>query len=260
MEMTGERPDDRHSPDGLVALHRAGYRDVGRRIGSGVVLDLGCGVGFGSASLLREDRTVLGIDYDRGAASIAADRWNGSGLKVLAADGQAIPLADGSVDWVVSSHIIEHFADPTGHVDEIRRVLRPGGTALVLTPNAPSDFENPFHVHLFTPDTLRAMLSTSFDEVWIGGHDATPTVKADFAARRAQAAKVLKLDVFGLRHRMPRSWYVAAYSAGTRLFYRLQARRHSGGATAITVDDFAPTEQVDDTTLSLFAVASRPRP
>lgn len=259
MEMTGERPDDRFSPDGLVALHRAGYRDVASRMGTGVVLDVGCGVGFGSASLLGEGRTVIGLDYDRGAAAVAAARWAGSGLRVLAADGQAIPLADESVDWVVSSHIIEHFTEPANHVAELSRVLRPGGTALILTPNEPADFENPFHVHLFDAESLRRLLEGAFGDVWVGGHDATPTVKQDFAARRAQAAKVLKLDVFGLRHRLPRSWYVAAYAAGTRVFYRLQARRHAGGATAITPEDFAPTETVDETTLSLFAVARGPR-
>ena len=259
MQATGERPDDRYSPDGLVALHRAGYRDLDCRIGSGVVVDVGCGVGFGTASLLRPDRTVIGLDYDRGAARAAAQRWAGSGLKVMTADGQAIPLADGSADWITSSHIIEHFVEPERHVAELRRVLKPEGTALILTPNAPADFENPFHVHLFTPDTLSTMLQRSFHQVRIGGHDATPEVKADFAARRAQAAKLLRLDVLGLRHRLPRSWYVAAYSTGTRLFYRLQARRHAGGTTAISVEDFSSTDHVDGTTLSLFAVASKPR-
>lgn len=257
--MTGERPDDRYSPDGLVALHRAGYRDVGERIGSGVVLDLGCGVGFGSASLLQPDRVVIGLDYDGPAAAVASQRWAGSGLRVLNADGQALPLATGSVDWVVSSHIIEHFVDPAHHVAEIRRVLRASGTALILTPNEPSDFENPFHVHLFTPETLRRLLDQHFESVWIGAHDATPSVKADFAARRAQAAKVLRLDVLGIRHRIPRSWYIGAYSLGTRLFYRLQARSHAGGTTAITAEDFSVSEDIDDTTLSLFAIAGGPR-
>ena len=260
MQMTGERPDDRSSPDGLVALHQAGYRELDRRIGGGLVLDVGCGVGFGTASLLGSGRTVIGLDYDRGAAQVASARWTGSGLSVLAGDGQAIPLAGRSVDWVTSSHIIEHFTDPERHVAELRRVLKPSGTALILTPNAPADFENPFHVHPFTANSLEALLRRSFDEVWVGGHDATPEVKADFAARRAQAAKVLRLDVLDLRHRLPRSWYIAAYSLGTRLFYRLQARRHAGGATAITADDFSTTDHVDDTTLSLFAVARRPRP
>ena len=37
-------------------------------------------------------------------------------------------------------------------------------------------------------------------------------MKADFTARRVKANKVLRLDVFNLRHRIPRSWYIAAYT------------------------------------------------
>lgn len=257
LQPTGERPDDRYSPDALIALHRAGYRDVESRIGSGVVVDIGCGVGFGSASLLRDDRFVIGIDYDISAAAAALDRWQGKGMRVIGADGAVLPLATNSVDWIVSSHVIEHFVEPQHHVAEMARVLKPGGAALVLTPNAPSDFENPFHVHPFGADQLQEMLDSHFDNVWIGGHDGTDSVKADFASRRGQAARVLALDVFGLRHRMPRSWYVAAYSRGTRLFYRLQSRRHAAGASGVGMDDFAPCEEIDDTTLSLFAVANR---
>lgn len=258
MRATGERPDDRYSPDGLIALHRSGYRDLSATIETGVVIDVGCGVGLGTAELTGPDRTVIGVDYDVDAARTATGR-SGGRYRVLAADGAQLPLDDRSVDWIVSSHIIEHFVDPETHVAELARVLRPTGTALVLTPNETTDFENPFHVHLFSAASLQAILGRHFAQVDIGGHDATPEVKADFAARRAQAAKLLRLDVLGLRFKLPRSWYTAAYSTGTRLFYRLQARRHAGGATAITVDDFAPTATIDDTTLSLFATARSPR-
>ncbi|MFV0260758.1 MAG: class I SAM-dependent methyltransferase [Acidimicrobiales bacterium] len=227
-------------------------------IDNGTVVDVGCGVGLGTRELIGPGRTVIGVDYDLYAAGTASARSDGA-YCVLAADGAGLPLADRSVDWIVSSHIIEHFVHPETHVTELARVLRPGGTALVLTPNETTDFENPFHVHLFSPDSLARMLGRHFEEVQVGGHDGTPEVKADFAARRAQAAKVLRLDPLGLRFRIPRSWYVAAYATGTRAFYRLQARRHAGGATTITAGDFAATEVVDETTLSLFATARSPR-
>ena len=45
-----------------------------------------------------------------------------------------------------SSHIIEHFVAPEQHVAELARVATADGTAFVITPNRPADFENPFHV------------------------------------------------------------------------------------------------------------------
>ena len=71
---------------------------------------------------------------------------------------------------------------------------------------------------------------------------------------------MLRLDVFDLRHRMPRSWYIAAYTRVLPLAYRLIARGDSGGASGITADDFFVTDVLDRTTMVLFATASRPRP
>ena len=72
------------------------------------------------------------------------------------------------------------------------------------------------------------MLERHFGDVWLGGVDAAPHVKADFAARRAKAAKLLRLDVLDLRHRMPHSWYVWAYTRLLPLAYRLVAKDDSG--------------------------------
>ena len=84
-------------------------------------------------------------------------------------------------------------------------------------------------------------------------------MKADFAARRAKAAKLLRLDVLDVRHRMPHSWYVWAYTRLLPLAYRLVAADDSGGPTGITADDWFVRDDPDDTTLVLFAVARRPR-
>ena len=103
------------------------------------------------------------------------------------------------------------------------------------------------------------MLERHFGEVWLGGVDATPHVKADFAARRVKANKLLGLDVFDVRHRMPHSWYVWTYTRLLPVAYKLVAREDTGGVTGITADDWFVTEELDDTTLVLFAVVRAPR-
>ena len=252
--MTGERPVEGVTPDSLLALHDAGYEAVVGRLGSGTVLDVGCGQGFESARLAGPDRVVLGLDYELGSLR-RARAVHGSAVRPLAADASALAVASGTVDWVVSSHLIEHLVDPAPHVAELARVLRPGGSAFVLTPNAPADFENPFHVHLFDPPQLRRALEPHFAEVWVGGLEGSPAVKADFARRRARAERLLRFDVLGLRRRLPRSWYVAAYTRLLPVAYRLLASGDTGGTTGITASDFFVTEDVDETTPVLFAVA-----
>jgi hypothetical protein len=132
------------------------------------------------------------------------------------------------------------------------------GAAFILTPNEPADFENPFHVHLFTPETLRQMLARHFDEVTVVGLDGNDEVRADFARRRRTGRMILALDVFNLRRRLPRSWFVALHSAGRRVIYPL-LRRFSGPEKVIGEEAFAVTERIDEDTLVLFAIARRPR-
>ena len=257
--LTGERPMEGVTPDSLLALHAAGYRTVIERLGAGTVLDVGCGQGFESARFLADDRRVVGADYSQEAVDLARANWSAGGLEVAQMNALALGFATGSFAWACSSHLIEHFDDPAGHVAELSRVLEDDGTVFFLTPNAPADFENPFHIHLFEPPELRAMLSTYFHDVTIQGLDAVPHVKADFTARRVKAEKVLRLDFLDLRHKIPRSWYVGFYAWALPIAYKVIARGDSGGTTGITADDFFVTDDLDATAMVLFATASRPR-
>jgi SAM-dependent methyltransferase len=257
--LTGERPQQGVTPDSLLTLHAAGYRAVRERLSAGVVLDVGCGQGFESISLAADDRPVVGADYSADAVMFAKAKFGTSGLDVAQMDAFNLGFADGSFSSVCSSHLIEHFHEPARHVAEMARVVADEGTVFVLTPNEPADFENPFHLHLFDAAELRGMLAEHFEEVWLGGVDAVEWVKADFAERRAKARKVLAIDVFDLRHKIPQSWYVAAYTRLLPVAYKLIARGDSGGTKGISVDDWFVTDEVDDTTLVLFAVCRKPR-
>jgi len=257
--LTGERPEEGVTPDSLLALHAAGYQAVIDRLGPGPLLDVGCGQGFESVRLAAADRRVLGVDYSAEATGAARARYGPETLGLAQMDAQALGLATASFDWVCSSHLIEHFTRPEGHVAELARVVCDSGAVFILTPNKPADFENPFHLHLFDQAELARLLDRHFAEVWIGGLDAVERVKADFAARRAKAQRVLRLDLLDLRHKIPRSWYIAAYTRLLPLAYRFMARGDAGGATGITADDWFVTDEIDDTTLVLFAVARQPR-
>jgi len=264
MRLTGERPIEGKTPDSLLALHAAGYREVQARVGPGTFLDLGCGLGDGSARFLGGGRRVTGVDLDPATAAIAAGQH--PGLATACSDAASLALRGASFDWVCSSHLIEHFRDPERHVAEVSRVLRDGGAAFFITPNAPADFENPYHVHLFEPPELAAMLERHFADVQVWGLDGDRVVKADFERRRRVARWMLAVDVFGLRHRLPRQRYVRLHAAARRVAYPVLAWAGKLGRWAgrpeperITETRFSLTRPIDATTLVLFAVARQPR-
>jgi SAM-dependent methyltransferase len=248
------------TPDSLLALHDAGYREVRARLGPGLVLDIGCGVGDETASLTAPDRVVLGVDYSASTVVDAGRERGGSALRFAGMDGARLGVRDHSVDAVVSSHIIEHFTNPVGHVAELARVLRPGGSAFVITPNAPADFENPFHVYLFEPPNLVSLLALFFEHVTCIGLEGDDVLREDFAARRASGEKILRLDVFELRRRLPRRAYVWAYTHALPVVYRVLGGEKSGVGSGIDASHFFVTDEITPSTPVLFAIAQRPRP
>jgi SAM-dependent methyltransferase len=253
------------TPDSLLALHDAGYREVAARLGPGLVLDVGCGVGDETARLDAADRMVVGVDYSAETARNAAGEWGpggsrGASVRFAAMDGARLGLRNGVVDHACSSHIIEHFTNPALHVAELARVLAPDGTAYIITPNAPADFENPFHVYLFEPDHLRSMLRLFFSDVQVLGLEGDAELHADFAQRRASGERLLRLDVFGLRRRLPRRVYVWAYERLLPLVYRVLGRESTGIGSGLDASHLFLTEAIETTTPVLFAVARAPRP
>src|SRR5579864_2911777 len=119
------RPGWRSSGDQLEALVRATATPDSR------VLDLGCGRGGVVELIWREVKLAAGLDPD--SPSLAEHR--APGMPVVRGVGQRLPFGDGSFDLVVCVWVLEHLEDPAATLREVRRVLRPGGHFLFLTPN-----------------------------------------------------------------------------------------------------------------------------
>ena len=103
--------------------------------GPAVIVDLGCGDGSALAIAAEHNpaHRFAGIDWSGDALRQA----QAIGLTVMRASvsGGSLPVADGAADVVIMSELIEHLVDPDGAVAEARRILRPGGSLLLSTPN-----------------------------------------------------------------------------------------------------------------------------
>lgn len=110
-------------------------RDQLRRLDTGAirdVLELGCGVGYVSAFLARElGFNVTGTDYDPEQVARARElHGEDAGLRFAVEDASRLGLPDASFDLVVSHHVFHHVTAWGRVVDEVARVLRPGGAFL----------------------------------------------------------------------------------------------------------------------------------
>lgn len=102
------------------------------------VLEIGCGDGRLAVELGGRGAHVVAADFSPVAVELAEERARREGLENVEArveDIHALPDPDASFDVVVSCETIEHVPDPPAAVNELARVLRPGGTLLLTTPN-----------------------------------------------------------------------------------------------------------------------------
>jgi 2-polyprenyl-3-methyl-5-hydroxy-6-metoxy-1,4-benzoquinol methylase len=99
------------------------------------VLDLGCLDGMIGELFIKQGNRVSGIDASRPAV----EKARGRGLNAVCSDLNSVfPFADASFDVVFAGEVIEHVGDVDHVATEILRVLRPGGSLVVTTPNLAS--------------------------------------------------------------------------------------------------------------------------
>ncbi len=131
---------------------------------NGRLLEMGCG-GGAMLKLMKElGWQVEGVDFDPAAVAHARE----SGIQVHLGTLAEQKLPDEAFDAITASHFIEHLPDPLRELQECRRLLKPGGMLVLLTPNAESwghgiyqtdwrGLEPPRHLHIFTPASLAGM-------------------------------------------------------------------------------------------------------
>jgi SAM-dependent methyltransferase len=96
------------------------------------VLDVGCGAGTDLARFAKGGAIVTGVDLSSSAIALARQNFAQQGLSadLREADGERLPFADNAFDFVFAHGVVQYTAHDQAFVDECRRVLTPGGTAV----------------------------------------------------------------------------------------------------------------------------------
>lgn len=208
LELTGERTlpgipvENYWFTRHLIAYRMAGELAEGKR-----VIDIGCGEGYGPALLAGSAVDVLGVDIAPEVVGHARACYRAPNLSFEVMDVNSLDVPDSSLDLAVSLQVIEHLTDESGYIEEIARVLRPDGTALMTTPNrltiSPgSDTPiNPFHLREYTPKEFRSELARHFGHVEVSGIFHAGWLKLNERIRVVDFIKVYRMSRLN-----PRFW------------------------------------------------------
>lgn len=185
----------------VTPLYRRWFRDedhpyrvldrlIGRYVGEhDVVLEIGCGRG---APVLKKvaARAALAIGLD----VVAFDGQHD--LPLIAASADAVPLATASVDLIFCRSVLEHLEFPQEAFNEWRRLLRPGGRVLVLTPNL---WDYASLASAMIPGSLHPRLVKFLEGR--PTEDTFPTFyRANTAGRVRRLAKAADLEIESVEH------------------------------------------------------------
>jgi ubiquinone/menaquinone biosynthesis C-methylase UbiE len=131
-----------------------------------IVLDIACGEGYGSNLLSKVAARVYGVDISEEAVAHATRKYKKENLSFIAGSADKIPLEQSSVDVVVSFETLEHHDRHQEMMDEVKRVLKPGGKLLLSSPEKTiykdRDADNPYHIKEITFSELKALIKSNF--------------------------------------------------------------------------------------------------
>ena len=222
----------------------------------GDLLEVGCGEGRGIRQVLPAVQTYSAIDKIEPA--IEALRKKFPEARLVAGNLPPLPYPAASFDSVISFQVIEHIEDDALFLSEIYRVLRPGGIALLTTPNRLQSLSrNPWHVREYTAEELSRLAQTIFPQVQMKGITGNEKVMAYHQQNRESVNRLMRWDVLDLQHRLPAALLRIPYDLMNRLNRNRLQRSADNLVTGISHEDYLVTDEASDA-LDLFLVARKP--
>ena len=169
----------------IYLMHVATYNFSIKYISGKDVLDMGCGTGYGTALIADKCASICGVDISDEAVTYATDKYRADNLSyktIRKVEDAPLPFSDGSFDVVLSFQVIEHILDPATYLEEICRVLKPGGIFIVATPDRDTRLFphqrpwNKFHVHEYSGKELGGLVAGYFSDVQLLNMSGTKAV------------------------------------------------------------------------------------
>lgn len=222
----------------------------------GDLLELGCGEGRGVELLSPLADSYLALDKIQEVIDALRSKYPEVSFE------QAVfppfqSLKSESFNTIVSFQVIEHVKKDKEFLQEIYRVLKPGGKAILTTPNIKKTLtRNPWHVREYTPKQLTDMASEIFPKVNMKGIGGNEKVMAYYEQNKKSVEKITRFDVFNLQYRLPAPLLRIPYDILNRVNRNKLSSSNTGLVAEIQHDDYILMEDAEEA-LDLFLIVEK---
>ena len=222
----------------------------------GDLLEVGCGEGRGVQVLLDQVDAYHGVDKIGKVIESLQEEFPEATFEQA-----VIPplktIASTTYDTVISFQVIEHIEDDRLFLEEIYRVLKPGGKAIISTPNINHTLSrNPWHIREYTPAQLKELCERIFDSIETMGIGGNKKVWDYHEANRKSVQKIMRFDVFKLQYRLPASLLRIPYEILNRINRNKLHKQQGGAVEEISHEDY-PIVGQPEKGLDLFYVLGK---
>jgi len=222
----------------------------------GKLLELGCGEGRGVELLEPKCEYYLGLDKIGEIITKLEGQYPKLDFRQM-----VFPpfesLEDDAFDVVVTFQVIEHVKQDRQFLEEIHRVLKPGGKAILTTPNIKKSLtRNPWHVREYTAEQLTTLAESIFNKVEMKGVTGSERLWEYYEQNRQSVQKITKYDFLNLQYRLPAPLLRIPYDLLNRLNRNKLKENDDELVRSIGLEDYLLSEDAD-TSLDLFCVLEK---
>ncbi|MFQ3576128.1 MAG: methyltransferase domain-containing protein [Cytophagales bacterium] len=225
------------------------------KFAKGKILELGCGEGRGAKILHNISHNYTGVDKISQVIETLRKKYNDSSYNFIC--DNIPPLKNfnsDSFDTIVAFQVIEHIKDDELFLKEIHRVLKPGGIALITTPNIKKTLSrNPWHIREYTSEQLKTLGLKFFPSVKMFGIGGNHKVWKYYEENKISVQRIMRWDFLDLQHKLPASILRLPYEVLNRMNRNNLNKSQNKLVVDISFEDYHLDDD-SDKNLDLFMV------